>query len=148
MTRLPCSCLVALSLAAVLAACAPVPPTGPGSMQLDCPQTFGPPLLVFQLYMGRSMPPFGEVTDKDWDGFVNEIVTPALPNGFTIFDATGGWWNPVTHKTIRERTSVLVAAMPDTAQSVAIVKQIRNDYQVKFHQQSVGLTISPACGSF
>jgi hypothetical protein len=140
--------VLVLCVAAVLPACAPVPGTGPGTMALDCPAKFGPPLLVFQLYMGRSMPPFGEVTDKDWDDFVNKIVTPALPNGFTTFDANGGWMNPASGKTIRERTKVLMTALPDAPASVAAVKHIRNDYLIRFHQQLVGMTVSPACGSF
>jgi hypothetical protein len=137
-----------LCLTAVVVACAPVPGTGPGTMALDCPARFGPPLLIFQLYMGRSMPPFGEVTDKDWNDFVDKVVTPALPNGFTTFDANGGWMSPASGKTIRERTKVLMTALPDADASVATVKRIRNDYQVKFHQQLVGMTVSPACGSF
>jgi hypothetical protein len=137
-----------LCLAVVLTACAPVPATGPDTMALDCPARFGPPLLIFQLYMGRSMPPFGEVTDADWDAFVDRVVTPALPNGFTTFDANGGWMSPASGKTIRERTKVLMTALPNAPDSIAKVKQIRNDYQVKFHQQVVGMTVSPACGSF
>lgn len=143
-----CVGVLVLCVATALAACAPVPGTGPGTMALDCPARFGPPLLIFQLYMGRSMPPFGEVTDKDWDEFVEKVVTPALPNGFTTFDANGGWMNPASGKTIRERTKVLMTALPDAPTSIATVKQLRNNYQVKFHQQLVGMTVSPACGSF
>lgn len=142
------SALLAFCCAALLAACAPAPNTGPGTMAESCPAAFGGPLLMFHLFLGRSMPPFGEVTDGEWDKFANQIVTPALPNGYTVYDATGAWMSPASGKTIRERTKVLMAALPDTPGSIAAVKRISNDYRVKFHQQVVGMTVTPACGSF
>ena len=140
--------LLLLCCAALPAGCAATPPTGPGTMALDCPAAFGPPLLIFRLYMGRSMPPFGEVTDKDWDAFVDKVVTPSLPHGFTTFDANGGWMSPASGQTLRERTKVLMTALPDAPDSVGIVERIKNDYQVRFHQQLVGMTVSSACGTF
>ena len=39
-------------------------------------------------------------------------VTANLPNGYTVFDANGAWMNPITHRTIREATKMLLVALP------------------------------------
>ena len=139
-----------------LAACAP----GTGGTANRCTAAFGTPALVFQLFFGRSIDPLGhplghasghasgEVSDRDWDGFVDRVVTPALPDGFTVFDATGAWMNPHTGKTIQERTKVVVVALPDVPASAAAVQRIRTEYQADFHQELVGMTVAPGCASF
>jgi hypothetical protein len=75
-------------------------------------------------------------------------VTADLPNGYTILDATGAWMNPITRKTIKEATKVLIAALPATPDSLVAVNRIRRDYQIKFRQQLVGMTAEQACGTF
>jgi hypothetical protein len=140
--------LLVLCCAAALAACTPVPNASPGTIAERCPVSSGGPLLVFELFLGRSMPPFGEVTASDWTEFLNQVVTPALPNGFTVYDAMGGWMSPVSGKTLYEGTKVLMTALPDLPSSFATVKRIRNNYRLTFHQQVVGMTVTPACGSF
>ncbi len=140
--------LLVLCYAAALAACAPAPKASPDTIAERCPVSSGGALLVFELFLGRSMPPFGEVTAGDWAAFVNQVVAPALPNGFTVYDAMGGWMSRVSGKTLYERSKVLMTALPDGPASIATVKRIGNIYRVTFHQQVVGMTITPVCGSF
>ena len=90
----------------------------------------------------------GEVDDRAWEQFVERAITPALPDGFTVFDAAGAWKSPATGRTTRERTKVLLVALPDTPDSTSAVQRVRDAYQSEFHQQLVGMTAAPACGSF
>lgn len=140
--------VLAFCCASALAACAPVPDARTDAIAEKCPRSSGGPLLVFELFLGRSMPSSGEVTDRDWDAFINKVVTQALPQGFTVYDAAGGWMSPVTHKTIHEPTKVLMAAMPDSPGSFVAIERVRNDYRIMFHQQAVGMTVTRACGAF
>jgi Protein of unknown function (DUF3574) len=140
--------LVLCCCAATLAACAPGLNANRDTIAERCPASFGGPLLVFELFLGRSMPPFGEVTTSDWAEFVNQVVTPALPNGFTVYDAMGAWMSPVGGKTLYERTKVLMTALPDVPGSITTVRRIGNNYRLTFHQKAVGMTITRACGSF
>ncbi len=137
------TCL-ALGLLVFLAGCASPPP----STGAQCGEALGPPMLVFDLFFGRSVPGRGDVTDAEWAGFVDRVVTPALPNGFTVFDAEGAWMSPAAHATIHEHTKVLIVALPDAPESLASVNFIRNAYQLAYHQQLVGMTAQMACGSF
>ena len=140
--------LLAFCCASALAACARVPDAGPVSIAERCPASSGGPLLVFELFLGRSIPRHGEVTDSEWDAFVDQVVTPALPRGFTVYDAAGGWMSPVSRKTLHERTKVLMTALPYSPSSFVTINRIRNDYRVMFHQHVVGLTVTRACGAF
>ena len=113
-----------------------------------CAPGVGSPLVVFTLYLGRAIPGRVDLTDKEWQSFLDGTVTPALPNGYTILDANGAWMNPVTRKTIKEPSKILVAALPQAPDSLAAINRIRTAYQITFHQQLVGMTVAPACGTF
>jgi hypothetical protein len=134
-----------ICLAAMLAGCVD---QRPAVQAARCPATQGAPMLVFQLFFGRSIQGRAEVSDGAWDDFLDQVVTPNLPNGYTVFDASGAWLNPSTRHTIHERTKVLLAALPDAASSAAAIARVRNAYQVQFHQTLVGMTVAPVCGSF
>lgn len=108
----------------------------------------GAPMLVVDLFFGRAMAGRGEVTDAEWARFVDRVVIPSLPAGFTVLDADGAWINPATHVTSRERSKLLIVALPDIANSLTAVASVRGTYQREFHQQLVGTTVMPACGSF
>jgi hypothetical protein len=89
-----------------------------------------------------------EVSDGAWDDFLQQVVTPNLPNGYTVFDGTGAWLNPATGRTIHERTKILLAALPDVPASAAAISSVRTAYAAQFHQALVGMTVAAACGSF
>jgi len=103
---------------------------------------------VFELFFGRGAGGTPDVTARAWEVFETEVISSILPNGYTLFDATGAWLNPVSQHPIRERTKVLLAALPDTANARTAISRIRTAYQVRFHQLAVGMIAMPACGSF
>jgi hypothetical protein len=132
----------ALGLFALLSACAATPPPA------ACIQGSGSPMLVYELFFGRAVRGQDDVSDRQWGDFVDRVVTPNLPDGFTIYDAEGGWMNPTSHRTIRERSKVLMAALPAGEASLAAIGRVRAAYQTEFHQQLVGMTVQPACAEF
>ena len=105
-------------------------------------------MLAFELFFGRSIRGEAEVSDSAWDDFLTRMVTPNLPNGYTVSDAIGAWLNPETRRTVHERTKVLLAVVPDAPASAAAVARIRAAYAAQFHQMQVGMMIMPACGAF
>lgn len=105
-------------------------------------------MLVFELFFGRSIHGQGDVSDRAWDDFRDQVVTPNLPNGYTVFDADGAWLGPGSGRTVQEHTKVLMVALPDAPASVAAVARVRHAYAVQFHQSLVGMTVTQACGSF
>jgi hypothetical protein len=132
---------LAFGLIASLAGCATQ--TGPA-----CAPGFGAPVAVFTLFMGKAIPGRDDLTDNEWRSFVDDTVSVNLPNGFTVFDANGGWRNPLTNRTAQEGTKVLLVALPDSAESRAAVNRVRHEYQLRFRQQLVGMTVENACATF
>jgi hypothetical protein len=130
-----------IALAASLGAC-----TGP--VHPACAPGTGSAMALFTLYLGEAIHGRPDLTTQEWQSFRDNTVTAALPDGYTILDANGAWMNPATHKTGMEATKVVIAALPDTPQSLAAINRIRSAYQAAFHQQSVGMTVQPACGAF
>jgi hypothetical protein len=126
---------------AALTSCAP-------QNSQSCAPGFGPPVAVFTLFLGKAISGRDDLTDKEWQAFLDDIVTANLPNGYTAFDAEGGWMSPVTHKTIKEHTKVLLVALPEVPGSLAAIDRIRTAYQIQFHQQLVGMIVDHACGAF
>jgi hypothetical protein len=133
--------IVVIGMITSLGGC--VAPIGP-----SCAPGTGSPVAVFTLFMGKAIPGREDMTDTEWLAFLDTVVSANLPKGYTVFDANGGWTNPITHKTIREATKVLLVALPETPDSLAAVNRIRTAYQIKFHQQLVGMTVDHACGEF
>ena len=103
---------------------------------------------VFTLYFGQSIANRPDVTDAEWQAFVNTEVAEIIPAGWTTYDAAGGWFDPATGRTIQEATKVLTSALPDTPDSANRIGRLRAAYQTRFKQKLVGMTIAPACASF
>ncbi len=47
-------------------------------------------MLEYHLFFGRA-----SVTDPAWAEFTARVITPQLPDGFTVLDANGQWMNPL-----------------------------------------------------
>ncbi len=103
---------------------------------------------IFTLYFGRSVAGRAEVSDKEWREFRDQVISPELPNGYTVLDGQGAWMNARSHATIAEATKILVVALPDRDASLGAINAIRSNWQHRYHQYVVGMTIQSGCGSF
>jgi hypothetical protein len=103
---------------------------------------------VFQVFFGRTIQGRGALSESEWDKFRDDVITPNLPNGYTVLDGTGAWLSAKTHTTITEPTKILIAAMADAPASSAAIERLRQAYATEFNQESVGMTTYLACGSF
>ena len=101
------------------------------------------PWMVADLLFGRT-----HVSEASWARFLATEVTPRFPDGFTVIDANGQWRNPKGQKISRERSKLLMIAMPPGADNDERLQKIIEVYKTRFKQQSVGLIIRPACVSF
>jgi hypothetical protein len=99
--------------------------------------------IVAELLFGRS-----NVSEAAWDRFLAAEVTPRFPDGLTVYDARGQWRNPKSQKISRERSKVVMIAMPPAADNEPRLQAIVEAYKSQFKQQSVGLILRPSCVSF
>jgi len=99
--------------------------------------------LVADLLFGTS-----HVSEAGFARFLAREVTPRFPEGFTVLDARGQWRNPDSKKIARERSKVVMIAMPPDPGNEDRLAKIIEAYKIRFKQQSVGLIVRPACVSF
>ncbi|HEX3232902.1 MAG TPA: DUF3574 domain-containing protein [Gemmatimonadales bacterium] len=88
------------------------------------------------LYFGRNRPNGGEVADAEWEGFLDEVVTPKFPDGLTIVEAHGRWRGRsgiVEH----ERTELVTVLHPADSVSQRAVEEIAMEYKRHFGQEAV-----------
>ncbi len=95
-----------------------------------------------RLYCGRLIPGGGEVTDADIDKFVEEVVAPRFPEGFTMWTATGNWEGK------EEPTLVLEFVHPYGRRFDEEVREIADEYRRRFRQDAVMRVTVPAMMEF
>jgi hypothetical protein len=89
-----------------------------------------------RLYFGRNIGDTAVVSDSAWANFVREIVTPAFPEGSTIWEAAGQWRAP-DGTTVREKGFVVELLHLVTPDVEARVQRVIDSYKRRFAQQSV-----------
>jgi hypothetical protein len=137
--------IVAFACVAFLSACAGLAPK-PNAAQ--CPLPGQDRYTVVQLFFGRDIPGRSPLTDAEWDAFAAKSITDQFPDGFTVLDGDGQWYDQASGRTIRERSKILlIAADPDSDLKTRIGTVV-SAYKTQFHQNSVGILTSPACGAF
>lgn len=115
-----------IALALLLSACA------------SAPMRVGVQGISDRLFCGRSIPGGGEVTDAELETFVDEVVTPRFPEGFTMWTATGNWAGE------EEKTLVLEFLHPYGRRFDDRVREIADEYRRRFRQESVMRVTLPA----
>jgi Protein of unknown function (DUF3574) len=103
-------------------------------------------LVSSTLYFGTGKTK-GVVTNKEWLGFLADIVTPRFPQGLTVIDASGQW-RSVDGQIVREAAHALTLVHPGDAASDRAIDEIIARYKSSFAQESVLSTRSPTCVSF
>ena len=91
-----------------------------------------------ELYFGLSKPDGSQVTDPEWQKFVNEFVTPRFPDGLTEIDANGQWRGK-DGNFVREKSRILILlySRKDRKATGAKIEEICTEYKKRFNQESV-----------
>jgi hypothetical protein len=82
--------------------------------------------------------PGGEVTPGEWQAFVNGVITPRFPDGFTVFSADGQY-RASDGRIVREPCRVLLLLYPESSRADAdrLISEIATQYAARFDQESV-----------
>jgi len=110
----------------------------------DCPAPLKS-MLRAELYFGRGIPSRG-VDDTQWTRFAAEVLTAQFPDGLTVLDGRGQWRDGA--RTIRERSTVVIAVLPDGPQARERIAAAADAYKTRFHQKSVGIVTQSVCAGF
>jgi hypothetical protein len=130
---------LAVLLLALLCGCARRP---------DCAAWGGEPAVTVQLLFGRSLKGGGEVDAAAWRDFLATSVTPRFPDGLTVLEGSGQWRDRATGRIGAEPSTIVEIVTDATPGTAAKLSAIREEYKIRFHQESVGLVANRACASF
>jgi hypothetical protein len=99
------------------------------------------------LYLGRNRPDGGTVDDAQWRGFVDDVIVPRFPDGFTVANAEGHWRSD-DGAIERESSQMVIVLHADDVASNAAVTEIADEYKRRFVQEAVLRERSPVCVKF
>jgi hypothetical protein len=107
------------------------------------------PATVAEAFFGRSSGGREAVDDAAWARFLDEVVTPAFPDGLTVLDAAGQW-RTSDGRVARERSKVLIVALPGATPDRALARlaPVTAAYRARFAQESVMVTTRSGCVGF
>ncbi len=100
-----------------------------------------------ELYFGLSRPDGSVISDAEFQGFVDDEVTPRFPDGLTLL-AGAGQWRGDDGAIVKEESRVLVLLHPETPEVEAELEAVRGAYIEQFAQESVLRVDGASCVSF
>ncbi|HTB22196.1 MAG TPA: DUF3574 domain-containing protein [bacterium] len=92
--------------------------------------------ILDMLYLGQSTPA-GVVTEGEMNYFLESVVTPRFPQGFSVQSSVSGQWRCKDGHIERESTKILILAHPNTLKAEKAVLEIKQAYMTLFSQESV-----------
>jgi hypothetical protein len=130
------ACLIAVTILIATGAC--VRSNRPAGLE---------PAHVERLYFGRNIGDTAVVSDSAWNGFVRGVLTPAFPEGATVWNADGQWRAP-NGDLVRERSFVVELVHLVTPDVEKRVQRVMADYKTRFAQRSVMRLVTNAWAGF
>lgn len=96
------------------------------------------PFYRTELYLGRSIPGGGVVSDAEREKFLLDVVTDRFPSGFTVLDARGQY-KQSNNEVIKEPTKIVIFFYPTNTRTASRrkIEEIRRAYVKQFRQESV-----------
>jgi len=106
----------------------------------------GEPFARTELFFGLSRPG-GRITERQFDHFVDAVVTPRFPDGLTLLSAQGQF-RLADGEIVEERSKQLILLHGGEEVDSKEIEEIRSAYIDQFDQQSVLRTDETSCVSF
>jgi Protein of unknown function (DUF3574) len=89
-----------------------------------------------ELVFGMSRANGPDITEAEFQSFVDDQVTPRFPDGLTVLSGNGQFRDS-RGTIVQEKSKLLILLYPFTRASSKKVDEIRAEYQGMFQQQSV-----------
>ena len=90
-----------------------------------------------RLYFGQLKRDGGTVSEKEWNEFVEKYVGRVFPEGNTIENATGNWFDTSSRKLITEPSKVVVSINRRSRNLDRQIDSLCHWYKLLYDQQSV-----------
>jgi hypothetical protein len=90
-----------------------------------------------RLYFGQFKLDGGTVSENEWNDFVVQYVSRVFPEGSTVENANGNWYDTAQHKLVIEPSKVLTSINKPSRKLDKQIDSLRNWYKRLYQQQSV-----------
>jgi hypothetical protein len=100
-----------------------------------------------ELLFGLSRADGPDITEQEFQDFVDQQVTPRFPDGLTLL-AGNGQFKDSAGNIIQEGSKLLILLYPFSRASSALVDEVRAEYKSAFQQESVLRVDEHSCVSF
>ena len=100
-----------------------------------------------ELVFGMSRATGPDITEAEFQSFIDDQVTPRFPDGLTVVTGNGQFRDS-RGTIIQEKSKLLILLYPFTRATSKKVDEIRAEYQAMFQQQSVLRVDEEQCVSF
>lgn len=106
------------------------------AIAVDIPKAKAFSLIQEDLFFGRNIAGVGEISEKEFQAFVDGIITPRFPAGLTIFNANGQFLDS-TGRLIEEPAKVVTVFREESSANEVSISEIVKTYRTRFNQESV-----------
>lgn len=100
-----------------------------------------------ELLFGLSRANGPEISETEFQDFIDTEVTPRFPDGLTLLSGNGQFRDS-TGTIIQEGSKLLILLYPFNKKRSALVDEVREEYKTAFQQQSVLRVDEHSCVSF
>ena len=96
-----------------------------------------------ELFFGLSKPDGTNVTEEEWNKFVDDYIAPHFENGFTVVDAHGQWLDS-KNEIVKENTKIVILIYKRSHDLNSFINNLIDNYKRLFHQEFVLRVTVPA----
>lgn len=100
-----------------------------------------------ELLFGLSRSNGPDITEEEFQGFIDLQVTPRFPEGLTLLSGNGQFQDSAGN-IIQEGSKLLILLYPFSKDRSALVDEVRAEYKSAFQQESVLRVDEHSCVSF
>jgi len=99
------------------------------------------------LFFGRDIQMSGEVSDEQWQDFVDNVITPRFSQGLSVWPVYGQW-KMADGTIVQEKSFALHVLHQNSAASNQAIEEIMSTYKTRFQQEAVLRVKDSACISY
>jgi nitrate reductase alpha subunit len=89
------------------------------------------------LYFGQLTLRGDTITQQQWYAFAQQYISKVLPNGCTVINATGYWYDTSQHRLTAEPSRLVTSVNKMSPLLSKQIDSLRNWYKTLYQQQSV-----------
>lgn len=90
-----------------------------------------------ELYFGTNIAGGGNVSDAQWQSFLDEEVTSRFPSGLTVVNGSGQYLHSNGNRVSEQTKIVILLYQKDEAKNAHMIDEVIDRYKSRFRQESV-----------